>query len=86
MYIRAFVVGKDNTFLACGQDYNSHEGGTSIIKFIYSADTPKTPENQITVYSLYEDYNIRQNIVYIFQKQIQIYMLSLKLVFPVRMQ
>ena len=52
MYIRAFVVGKDNTFLACGQDYNSHEGGTSIIKFIYSADTPKTPENQITVYSL----------------------------------
>ena len=67
MYIRAFVVGKDNTFLACGQDYNSHEGGTSIIKFIYSADTPKTPENQITVYSLYEDYNIRQNIV-LFQK------------------
>ena len=67
MYIRAFVVGKDNTFLACGQDYNSYEGGTSIIKFIYSADTPKTPENQITVYSLYEDYNIRQNIV-LFQK------------------
>ena len=67
MYIRAFVVGKDNTFLACGEDYNSHEGGTSIIKFIYSADTPKTPENQITVYSLYEDYNIRQNVV-LFQK------------------
>lgn len=67
MYIRAFVVGKDNTFLACRQDYNSYEGGTSIIKFIYSADTPKTPENQITVYSLYEDYNIRQNIV-LFQK------------------
>ena len=84
MYIRAFVVGKDNTFLACGQDYNSYEGGTSIIKFIYSADTPKTPENQITVYSLYEDYNIRQNIV-LFQKQIQIYML-LETVFPVRMQ
>ena len=27
MYIRTFVVGKDNTFLACGQDYNSYEGG-----------------------------------------------------------
>ena len=67
MYISTFVVGKDNTFLACGQDYNSYEVGTSIIRFTYSADTPKVPENQITVYSLYENYQIRQNIV-LYQK------------------
>lgn len=67
MHISTFVVGKDNTFLACGQDYNSYEVGTSIIRFTYSADTPKVPENQITVYSLYENYQIRQNIV-LYQK------------------
>lgn len=67
MYIRSFVVGKDNTFLASGQDYSSYEGSTSIIRFTYSPDTPKVPENQITIYSLYEDYQMRQNIV-LYQK------------------
>lgn len=68
MYIQCMIASDDDEFLAYGQDYSSKmEGDVNLIHFYYSADTPKVPENQITVYSLYDDYKMRQNIT-LYQK------------------
>lgn len=42
-------------------------GSFELLKYQYSADVPSVPQNELTVYSLQEDYNIRQVIVQ-FQK------------------
>lgn len=56
----------------CGQCfYLVHydgDGRTALAKYEYSADTPTVPENEITVYSLYENNDIRQ-IATQFQKE-----------------
>lgn len=44
------------------------DGNTAMAKYEYSADTPTMPENELTVYSLYENNDIRQ-IVTQFQKE-----------------
>lgn len=67
VYISSFMVNKDNEFLACANDYSSNESNTSLIHFYFSEDTPKVPENEITIYSLYDNYQMRQNIV-LYQK------------------
>ncbi|MCD8023015.1 MAG: extracellular solute-binding protein [Lachnospiraceae bacterium] len=42
--------------------YFNYDSGTGIHKYVYSADTPSVPENELTIWSLEEDEDIRQAI------------------------
>lgn len=60
MGLSSFVEKDNNEFLAVFNDWNN--GGVSIINYAYDADIPSVPENQLVVYSLLENYTIRQAI------------------------
>ena len=61
MYIRGFAVLPDNEFAIL---YDQ----ARLYKYVYDPDIPTVPEEQISIYSLTEDYTIRQ-AVSLFQKK-----------------
>ena len=62
MYITSFVEKDNGEFLATFTDWSNAESGTSIINYAYDENIPSVPENQLVVYSLLENYSIRQAI------------------------
>ena len=62
MNIRSFVEKSNGEFLAIFSDFSNAEAGSTIINFVYDANIPSVPENQLVVYSLLENYSIRQAI------------------------
>lgn len=62
MLITSFIEKSNGEFLTTFSDWASSEGGTSIINFAYDSDIPSVPENQLVIYSLTENYSIRQAI------------------------
>lgn len=67
MGIRYIQEKADNKFLAVYDSYGSDKSNSKVINYYYSADTPKVPDNELVVYSLYENYDIKQSIV-LYQK------------------
>lgn len=55
-----FVEKGEKNFLAVFNDWSSNE--VSVINYTYNPDIPSTPDNQIVIYSLLENYMIRQAI------------------------
>ena len=62
MYLMAFVEKSNGEFLTAFSDWSNAESGAAIINFAYDANIPSVPENQLVVYSLLENYSIRQAI------------------------
>ena len=62
MYIMSFVEKGNGEFLTTFSDFSNAESGSAIINFAYDANIPSVPENQLVVYSLLENYSIRQAI------------------------
>ena len=62
MGITSFIEKSNGEFLTIFSDWSSAEGGASIINFAYNADIPSVPENKLVVYSLTENYTVRQAI------------------------
>ena len=55
-----FIEKGEKNFLAAFNDWSSD--GVSVINYTYNPDIPSTPDNQIVIYSLLENYMIRQAI------------------------
>ena len=62
MYLMAFVEKSNGEFLTAFSDWSNAESGAAIINFAYDANIPSVPENQLVVYSMLENYSIRQAI------------------------
>lgn len=62
MYITSFIEKSNGEFLTTFSDFSNAESGSAIINFAYDANIPSVPENQLVVYSLLENYSIRQAI------------------------
>ena len=62
MSITSFVEKGNGEFLTTFTDWSNAESGTSIINYAYDENIPSVPENQLVVYSLLENYSIRQAI------------------------
>ena len=62
MNITSFVEKSNGEFLTTFSDFSNAEAGSAIINFVYDANIPSVPENQLVVYSLLENYSIRQAI------------------------
>lgn len=62
MNITSLVEKNNGEFLTTFSDFSNAEAGSAIINFAYDANIPSVPENQIVVYSLLENYSIRQAI------------------------
>lgn len=62
MYIMSFIEKSNGEFLTTFSDFSNAESGSAIINFAYDANIPSVPENQLVVYSLLENYSIRQAI------------------------
>ena len=62
MYITSFIEKSNGEFLTTFTDLSNAESGSAIINFVYDANIPSVPENQLVVYSLLENYSIRQAI------------------------
>ena len=60
MYITSFIEKSNGEFLTTFSDFSNAESGSAIINFAYDANIPSVPENQLVVYSLLENYSIRQ--------------------------
>lgn len=54
-----FVRMEDGSFYAI---YSGQNGSYKLKRYRYSADTPSTPDTELTVYSLYDNYTVRQAI------------------------
>lgn len=62
MNIMSLIEKNDDEFLTIFSDFSNDDLTASIINFAYNADIPSVPENQLVVYSLLENYSIRQAI------------------------
>lgn len=62
MSITSFVEKGNGEFLTTFTDWSNAESGTSIINYAYDENIPSVPENQLVIYSLLENYSIRQAI------------------------
>ena len=62
MYITSFVEKGNGEFLTTFTDWSNAESGTSIINYAYDENIPSVPENQLVIYSLLENYSIRQAV------------------------
>ena len=62
MYLMAFIEISNGEFLTAFSDWSNTQSGASIINFAYDANIPSVPENQLVVYSMLENYSIRQAI------------------------
>ena len=62
MYLMAFIEKSNGEFLTAFSDWSNTQSGASIINFAYDANIPSVPENQLVVYSMLENYSIRQAI------------------------
>lgn len=62
MNITSFVEKSNGEFLTTFTDFSNAEYGSAIINFAYDENIPSVPENQLVVYSLLENYSIRQAI------------------------
>ena len=62
MYITSFIAKSNGEFLATFNEQSSAGVGSSIINFVYDEKIPSVPENKLVVYSLLENYPIRQAI------------------------
>lgn len=58
--LMGFVEKGEKNFLAVFSDWSN--SGLSVINYTYDPDIPSVPENQLVVYSLLENYTIRQAI------------------------
>lgn len=61
-YLQNFFVQENGEFLALFSGMDK-EGSMSLINYKFDAEVAAKPENQITVYSMYENYGIKQAIV-----------------------
>lgn len=62
MSITSFVEKGNGEFLTTFTDWSNAESGTSIINYAYDENIPSVPENQLVIYSLLENYSIRQAV------------------------
>lgn len=62
MNVTSFITKSNGEFLATFSDWSSAQGGSSLINYAYDANIPSVPENKLVVYSLLENYQIRQSI------------------------
>ena len=62
MYLSSFIAKENGEFLTIFMDWSGSEGGSSLINFVYNPDIPSVPENKLVIYSLLENYQIRQSI------------------------
>ena len=62
MYIQSFIEKSNGEFLTVFGNWSNGGSGSEIINFAYDANIPSVPENQLVVYSLLENYSIRQAI------------------------
>lgn len=62
MSITSFVEKGNGEFLTTFTDWSNAESGTSIINYDYDENIPSVPENQLVIYSLLENYSIRQAV------------------------
>ena len=62
MYIQSFIEKSNGEFLTVFGYWSNGGSGSEIINFAYDANIPSVPENELVVYSLLENYSIRQAI------------------------
>lgn len=62
MSLISFIEKSNGEFLAIFNNWSNNDSNGAIINFVYDKNIPSVPENQIVVYSLLENYSIRQAI------------------------
>lgn len=62
MNLTSFIAKSNGEFLATFSDWSGVESGSSLINYTYDANIPSVPEDKLVVYSLLENYQIRQSI------------------------
>lgn len=54
------IAKEDGDFLLEYTDYSGNTSSQKLLNFTYDAEMPKKPDKEITIYSLYENYSLRQ--------------------------
>ena len=62
IYLNGFVEKSNKEFLTAFSEYTGSGIESTVINFAYDANIPSRPENELVVYSLLENYSIRQAI------------------------
>ena len=59
-YVEQLIVRENEEFMTLFEDYSLANSRMTLYKYTYDPSLPSRPDEQITVYSLYDDYAVRQ--------------------------